>query len=58
MEKEEELEEYKENSDWIWRENKCRSKIIKKVRYGRKKRLQKKRVTREVYSKDALWMKW
>ena len=39
LEKEERLREYKENSNKIWEINKCRSEIIRKVKYSREKRL-------------------
>jgi len=44
----------KEGSSWIWGEIEYKSKTIGEVRYGRGKRLQKRRVTREVHNKDVI----
>ena len=32
--KKENLENVKKDNSWIWEENKCRSKIVEKVRYS------------------------
>ena len=48
------LRKCKGNSSWIWREDKCRNKMIGEIRYDREKKLQEERVTRKVYSKDVI----
>jgi len=37
-------------------ENECKSKKTRKIRYGRRERLQERGVTREVYGKDIIWI--
>jgi len=43
---------YKRNSSRVQEEDKYRSKKIGKIRYSRRKRLQKGEITREIYGKD------
>ena len=47
---------YKRGSSRIQGKNECKSKITGEVKYGRKKRLQKGRATREVYNKNVIQM--
>ena len=52
----ERFRECKRSSSRIWEKTEYRSKIIRKVGDDREKRLQKERVTREVYCKNVVWM--
>ena len=51
MGKERKLRKHKRSIRKVWRTNECRSKEVRKDRDGRKKRIQKRRITREVYGK-------
>jgi len=54
MEEERRFRKYKESSSRIWKKTKYKSKEIREAKYSRKKRLQKERTTREIYSKDVV----
>ena len=49
-----ELVKYKKSSSRVWREAKYRSEEARKVRCGRRKKLKKRRVTREVHGKNVV----
>ena len=46
--------ECKRSSSRVQGKDKCRSKETEKIGYGRRKRLQEGRITREIYSKDIV----
>ena len=58
MREERRFRKYKENSSRIWKKTKYKSKETRKTRYSREERLQKERTTREIHSKDVVWVRW
>ena len=56
MRKERELRKCKRSIRRVWRMNKCRSKKARKDRDGRGSKIQKRRITGEIYGKVAVWI--
>ena len=58
LEKERELRKCKGIIRGIWEKDEYGSEEARKVRHSRRKRFQKERITREIYSKNAVWIGW
>ena len=56
MEKEGEFRKYKRSIGEIQEKDECGSEEARKDKDGRRKKYQKGRFTREIYSKDVIWI--
>ena len=43
-----------ESNSWVWGKNKYRGEKARKVKYSKRTKFQKKRVTRKVYNKNIM----
>ena len=51
------LRKCKESVEGIRRKDECRSKETREDRYGKRERLWKRRIIREVYGEDVIWVR-